>query len=378
MVTGSRIQRSNFESNSPIVTVDEQVISSGVTGRVESNLNRLPQFTPAQTPFAGNASARPREIGLDVANLLGDRPYLEALDKAKAGERLAVLAEQEATYGKMPGFYLDTAEWFRLKGDKATAALLLLSALELPNANDETRQIVAFRLERDQAYDRAIDLAERLAAGAAFRPQPKRSLALALAARGLAARDGRDDLERAFRLLSDVALDPAIRDFDGIEIIALAEANGLIPAIDAAGGKWSLDKRLVGLLDTDMRVVIEWTADDADIDLWVDEPNRERVFYGAKLSSSGGTISNDMTDGYGPEEYVIRRAPRGTYEVRINGYDADRLNPNGGGRVLARLIRNFGRRDATMVMVDAELGFQGGRNRNAENGARPVATLDVE
>jgi hypothetical protein len=175
-----------------------------------------------------------------------------------------------------------------------------------------------------------------------------------------------------------VALEPAIGDFDGIEIVSLAEANTLIPAIEAAGGSWSLDKRLVGMLDTDMRVVIEWTADDADIDLWVDEPNGERVFYGAKLSSSGGAISNDMTNGYGPEEYVIRRAPRGDYEIRINGYDADRLNPNGGGRVLARLTRNFGRRDAEAVMVDAELAFQQGRNRDEEGRSRLVGTLDVE
>lgn len=51
--------------------------------------------------------------------------------------------------------------------------------------------------------------------------------------------------------------------------------------------------------------------------------------YSNKLSSAGGQISNDMTDGYGPEEYAVHRAPAGPYHVRINGYDADRINPNG-------------------------------------------------
>ncbi|MES2444593.1 MAG: VIT domain-containing protein [Pseudomonadota bacterium] len=318
-------------------------------------------------------------IALDLADLIADRPYITALAAAAPAARLKVLGEQERTYGSVPSFYLDVAEWFRLKGDSATAALLLLSALELPLSDDETRQIVAFRLERDASHDRAVEIAEQLAtANDRFRPQPARDLALALAARGRSrGTAGRADLERAFGLLTDAALNPASGDFDGFEVIALMEANTLIPAIEAAGGSWTLDRRLTGLLDTDVRIVIEWTADDADIDLWVDEPNGERVYYGDQQSSAGGQISNDMTDGYGPEEYAIRRARPGPYSVRINGYDADRLNPNGPGHVLIRLIRNFGRRSESQTMVDADLSFQEGRNRDDEDETKPVAVLRV-
>lgn len=279
----------------------------------------------------------------------------------------------------MPAFYLDVAEWFRLKGLTSVADDLLLSALELPTSDDETRQIVAFRLERDRHFDRAVELAEALAAAnAQFRPQPGRDLALTLAARGAAkGKAGRADLDRAFALLVETALNPAARDFDGIEVIALMEANALIPLIQTAGGQVTLDPRLRGRLDTDVRVVIAWTADDADIDLWVDEPGGERVMYSNKLSAAGGQISNDMTDGYGPEEYAIRRAPAGPYRVRINGYDADRINPNGPGHVLIRLQRDFARPGGTQTMVDADLSFQAGGNRDREERARPVATLTV-
>jgi hypothetical protein len=318
-------------------------------------------------------------VEIDLADLTADRPYIAALNAAAPAARLKVLAEQERASGLTPSFYFDVAEWFRSKGDKATAEQLLLSALELPQSDDETKQIVAFRLERDQSLDRAIELAEQLAAAnAEFRPQPARDLALALAARGRSrGASGRADLERAFTLLTDAALNPASSDFDGFEVIALMDANALIPDIAAVGGSWSLDPRLVALLDTDVRIVIEWTADDADIDLWVNEPNGERVYYGDKLSSAGGQISNDMTDGYGPEEYAIRRAPRGAYEVRINGYDADRLNPNGAGHVLIRLTRNFGRRSEAETLVDADLSFQQGGNRDDEKEAKPIATLRV-
>jgi hypothetical protein len=313
-----------------------------------------------------------RAISLDLGGLLRNRPYLAALDAAPPAERLKVLGEQESAYASVPTFYLDAAEWFRLKGDQPTSMLLLLSALELPASDDETRQIVAFRLERDGAFDRAVELTEQLAAVTAeFRPQPKRALALALAARGRnAGVAGRGDLERAFALLTEVALNPASRDFEGVEVIALTEANALIPAIAAVDGRWTLDERLVDLLDTDARIVAEWTADDADIDLWVDEPNGERVNYEQPLSSAGGHISNDMTEGFGPEEYAIRRAPEGSYRVTVSGYEADRINPNGTGHVLIRMIRNFTRKNQQQDMLDVDLAFQ-------KHETRSVATLSI-
>jgi hypothetical protein len=331
------------------------------------------------TPPSQRSSQR-ADIKLDLADITSKRPYIEALETASSTSRMTVLRAQEKIFGALPGFYLDTAEWFKAKGDRATSDLLLLSALELPLSDDETVQIVAFRLERDKFYDRAVELSEHLAAANAnFRPQPNRDLALALAARGRAAGSaGRFDLERAFKILVDTALLPSSQAFDGFEVVALMEANQLTADIAAVGGSWELDSRLTGVLDTDVRIVMTWTADDADIDLWVDEPDGERVYYKNALSSAGGRISNDMTDGYGPEEYAIRRAPKGNYEIRVNGYDADRLNPNGAGHVLLRLIRNFARTDQRDSLVDLDLSFQTGRNRDTDDLAKPVATLTVE
>jgi len=53
IVTGSRIARQDYESNSPIVTVDESILQESSTAAIEANLNRLPQFTPAKTPTGG-------------------------------------------------------------------------------------------------------------------------------------------------------------------------------------------------------------------------------------------------------------------------------------------------------------------------------------
>jgi hypothetical protein len=345
------------------------VTAQRVDGRTES--------VPLAISALGGRQSDGPAIDMKIEDVLSDQPYLKALDAASVTARRQVLAEEEARFGGLPAFYLETSEWFRAKGDPSLARTLLLSALELPASDDETRLIVAFRLQRDGRIDDAIRILEQMAATTDFRPQPKRSLALALAERGRGkGASGRADLERAFTLLTEVALTPTRDAFDGIETIALMEANALIPAIETAGGTWSLDKRLVALFDTDVRIVIEWTNDDADIDLWVIEPNGEKVFYANKQSAIGGLISDDMTDGYGPEEYVLHRAMPGQYRVKIDGFSPDRLNPNGKGRVMVRLIRDFARPAMKQSMIDADLSFER-NNDKPDGGGKPIASMTV-
>ena len=53
VITGSRIARKDFSSNSPIVTVGSDLLQNSGTAAVEVNLNKLPQFTPEKTPTQG-------------------------------------------------------------------------------------------------------------------------------------------------------------------------------------------------------------------------------------------------------------------------------------------------------------------------------------
>lgn len=53
VVTGSRIVRQDYSSNSPIVTVGDELLQQSSTAAIEQNLNKLPQFTPAKTPAGG-------------------------------------------------------------------------------------------------------------------------------------------------------------------------------------------------------------------------------------------------------------------------------------------------------------------------------------
>lgn len=286
-----------------------------------------------------------------------DRPYLKALEAAENAQLDSVLAAEEKVHGELPVFYLDVAEWFHRRGESERATELLLSALELPATNDETLSIVAARLARYGQFDRAIWLNEQLIELAPDRPQPVRSLALALTERAkqVPAR-ARNDLQRAVSLLNHVVTTPWDEAYDGIELIALMEANALIPRLKKLGiRKTMLDQRLIALLDVDLRVTIEWNTPATDLDLWVTEPNGERSMYSNPNTAIGGHLSNDMTAGFGPEEYLLRRAPDGRFEVEADVYSADALDPNGVTTLTARLTHNFGRSNEHTEVLDIEL-----------------------
>jgi uncharacterized protein YfaP (DUF2135 family) len=145
-------------------------------------------------------------------------------------------------------------------------------------------------------------------------------------------------------------------EFDGIEVVALMEINTLLPRLKEQGvRKIPLDERLRGLLDVDLRVVIEWNTVATDMDLWVDEPNGERAIFSNPLTAIGGRLSNDMTEGFGPEEYLLRRSATGEYRISVNVYDTDGINPNGSTVVTARLFRDFGRPNQSEQTMEIEL-----------------------
>ncbi|HEX8526044.1 VIT domain-containing protein [Allosphingosinicella sp.] len=337
----------------PVVALEQRSEAAGADSGsiVVTGSNR----TQAGAPSSPGASPRG---SIAIEPWAANRPYLAALDEAPPADSERVFAEQQAQHGSLPAFWLDVSDWAWRKGRREDAVRLLLSALELPTRNSQTLSIVAERLMRYGEIDRAVSIFERLVAAEGDRPQPRRSLALALAKRSENAprEQARADLERALSLLTEVVTTPWNEAYRGIEMIALMEANRLIPRYRALGGDGlTLDPRLIALLDVDLRVVIEWYSEATDIDLWVDEPNGERAIYHNPRTRMGGRLSDDMTQGFGPEEYLMRRAQPGTYQVRSNIFSSDRLNPNGAQRVTARLIRDFGRPAEREEVVDIEI-----------------------
>ena len=76
----------------------------------------------------------------------------------------------------------------------------------------------------------------------------------------------------------------------------------------------------------DLVVTMMWNTDRTDVDLHVIEPSREECYYDHPRTRSGGQVTRDVTEGYGPEMYILPNAPRGKYRILANyfGTDANR------------------------------------------------------
>jgi iron complex outermembrane recepter protein len=79
VVTGSRIARRDFTSNSPIVTVNSQAFQNTSNVAVEATLNKLPQFTPDQNGLgtANNGDVQPtgtHTVGISTVSMRGFGP----------------------------------------------------------------------------------------------------------------------------------------------------------------------------------------------------------------------------------------------------------------------------------------------------------------
>lgn len=299
---------------------------------------------PAKAPPA----ARPAAM-IEIKEWSPDTPYLKAIRGAQADERYAAYLAQRKEWAQSPAFFLDCAAEFLKQGDQALGLRILSNLAELKIEDSALLRVFAWRLRQAGELDRAIVQLRRVAKLRAEEPQSFRDLALALADRGQTAR-AKADLAEAMDLFLKVALMPWNRHGDSIPLFALEELNALAAWIGRQdwkdGEKPAIpdyDEKLRDNLDTDIRIVMAWDADATDIDLHVVEPGGEEAYYGHNRTARGGLVSRDITDGYGPEEYLVRKAPAGTYAVKAKYYGSRQQTLVGPATVTATVFTDWGR-----------------------------------
>jgi uncharacterized protein YfaP (DUF2135 family) len=105
----------------------------------------------------------------------------------------------------------------------------------------------------------------------------------------------------------------------------------------------------------DVRITIDWSSNENDIDLWVIDPNGEKCYYKNKRTKMGGKITKDFTRGYGPEEFTLKTAKRGFYSIYVNYYSESRQTITGPVTVYALLTTNYGTKDEKTEKISIQL-----------------------
>ncbi|HVV81725.1 MAG TPA: DUF2135 domain-containing protein, partial [Kofleriaceae bacterium] len=311
----------------------------------------------ARVAPGGTAGARDGEGGrggersapaasIQIKPWSADTPYLTRL--RASDQPYAAYLRERGEFAASPAFFLDCGDFFLARGERAVGLRVLSNLLELGLDDPPLLRMYAWRLQAAGELDGAIAVFERVRRMRADEPQSHRDLALALAERwergGPTGGGDAADATRAMELLYDV-VEREWERFPEIELIALMELNRLIArAADRGVARPDrIDARLVRLLDLDLRISMSWDLDLTDVDLHVFEPDGEHAYYGHNQTTGGGLVSRDFRQGYGPEEYVRRRATDGTYVVKAHYYGSHQQDIAGACTVIVHVITNFAR-----------------------------------
>lgn len=303
-------------------------------------------------------------------------PYLESLKAAsdKDAAYKAYLKERE-TYGQSPAFYLDCAGWFYKAKDKMIADKIISNLAEFKLEDAALWRSMGWRAREARSYELSILAFRKVLKLRGEEAQSRRDLALVLAEYGKWLRNFASNpyapqpyIEEAMKLFADAAFNVRARksgsrgnDFQ-VSIIALEELNGLISWVESE--EWHLGKKpkvpefdvaYRRDLPVKLRIVMSWDVDQTDIDIHVLEPNGEEAYYGHRRTSEGGFVSEDVTTGYGPEEYLKKDLERGVYKICSNYFASHQTSLTGAATITVCVYTDWGTKDEKFELITFRL-----------------------
>jgi hypothetical protein len=223
--------------------------------------------------------------------------------------------------------YLTEARRRAGAGDADGALRVLSSIIELYPARDDALRLVGYRLLDLKQPVQAARLFQRVQRQRPFEPHSYRDLARSLEQSGkygLAAVQYEIILAGTWHNRFGDALKLVARE-EYAHMLREAIASKTVSRELANHFGERLEQMDPAKLQSDLRVTITWNTDATDVDLWVIEPDGTKCFYQHTQTKNGGELSQDQTQGYGPERYQARKAMKGTYRVMVHYY---RGNPN--------------------------------------------------
>ena len=290
-----------------------------------------------------DARLRDSESGSSGSNLsialkkwTPDAPYIRRMQNTKTADLYRVYLDERPSYLESTAFFIDVADLMLERGLTALGLRVLSNLSELELENRAVLRILGYRYLQAKRPDLAIGVLESVVKLAPYEPQSYRDLGLAYA-------QNKQD-QKAIETLYEVVNKEWDSRFVEVELIALNELNAILGRSSKALNTNFMDPKLIQKLPLDVRVALTWDADNTDIDLWITDPNGEKVFYSRPLSYQGGRISRDMTGGYGPEEFSLKRAKPGKYRIEVDYYGNTQQILAGAVTVQAKLITRFGSR----------------------------------
>jgi len=261
-----------------------------------------------------------------------DRLYLKALASAPKEKQYDLYFELRNGQERNPSFYFDVAHFFYNQGDVKKALQVISTIADLGLENHQLYKTLTYTLRQWQDFEDALFTAQQIAKWRAHEPQSLRDYAMALEDAG----QYQKAFEELVKALEVNYYGEMSGQYEGVEDIILMDINRLMAEHkDIKTGK--LDKKYLEKMPVAIRIIMNWNLMDVDLDLHIIEPNGEECYYGHKTTQAGARFSKDFTQGYGPEQYLIRNAIKGKYQIKTNYFGERELTESGPATVMVEI-----------------------------------------
>jgi len=280
-------------------------------------------------------------VSVEIKEWDPQTPYMKILKKSQDGELYKDYLKLKDGYEDQPSFYFDVTDEFVNRGQKDKAVVVLSNIVEMKLDSVELLLTAANKLMELGEYQYAVDVFEKILKLRGEDPQSYRNLALAYQAAG----KNQKSLEMFYKILTGTW-----ERFEDIKQIVFVEMNNLI-SLNPGMNLSDINKKLIFAMPVNVRIVLGWSTDDTDIDIHVRDPYGETAFYENRQTRIGGRVSEDITDGFGPEEFMLKNAVDGDYEIWTNNYGDSRQSISGPTTLYLDIYTFYGTKNQTHKRV---------------------------
>jgi len=286
---------------------------------------------------------------------LEDMDYVTALKEMDAGAAYLCYLNRRNEFLNNAAYYFDVAKFFHETKQKGKAWRVLSNLCEIEYENHQLLRAAAYVLEEWKMYPEAIEIYTKVLQIKEEEPQSYRDLALAYERNG----NHQQAVDLLYRVITKNFYQYEAR-YRGIKSLLLNEMNAIINQHQASICLSKINSAVIKPLPVDIRIVADWNKDETDIDLHIVEPGGATCYYGNRNSKDSGRLSEDFTQGYGPEEYEVRKAKKGKYYIRINYYGDRYQKVKAPAFVKLTIYKNFGRPNQTVYTESFNMENQNG------------------
>ncbi|SDQ17920.1 hypothetical protein SAMN05421664_0903 [Chryseobacterium soldanellicola] len=348
------------------VSASNRVISESVSANVTNKLQGKASGVLIRGFSSGQGDYKRKEIAesfiskgkITTVDVKSDAEYMKFFQGDKKTEDIyQTYLAQRRDYIETPQYYFDVAQLLFKNNDKKLGLKVLSSIADLDIENEELYKLLAYRLKQAEVFDKELWISQKVLEWRPFDPQSYRDYALALEDNGRY----QEALDNLYKILNQsYTREIANRDY-GIEETIIMEINELITNHGNKLDLKNINPKIIADLPVNIRVVLNWNKDNTDIDLWVTDPNKERCMYSHKSTEIGGRLSDDFTGGFGPEQFLLKKAIKGKYHIQTNFFDERQINIAGPTAIMAEVYINYatGKQERKIVVFQNQKDSKG-------------------